>query len=224
MRVRRHLDLMRMAAVGHVSGVDQAALAWFLDSDFAKGLRGKSLGGQGGAAFKVAKAEMARYKVSEGDFVKMRTKAIGHSVDTSRLNHDALARFLDCDFAKGLKGKSRAKQSGSDRQVHARTPAWLWGACRDCSRPRLGGPPHLARRMEWTKSVRQSAERQLTSMVPTYPRPLGTRQRDLLAFGQCRKNGTKKKGNMQASRGNPPNPPTSTFSRQHRRQMENEPR
>jgi hypothetical protein len=124
---------MRMAAVGHdvdVSGVDQAALAWFLDSDFAKGLRGKSLGGQlggqGGLAFKAAKAEMAKHKVSEGDFVKMRMAAIGHSADVSGVDQAALAWFLVCDFAKTLQAKARANKSGSDRQVHARTPAWLW--------------------------------------------------------------------------------------------------
>jgi len=47
-----------------------------------------------------------------------------------------------------------------------------------------------------------------------------TRRRNLLAFGEYRKNETKKKGNIQAPQcGNPPNPPTSTFSRAHRSQM-----
>jgi hypothetical protein len=63
-------------------------------------------------------AEMAKHKVSEGDFVKMRKKAIEHSVDTSRLNRDALAWFLDCDFAKTLQARARAHHFGSLRQVH----------------------------------------------------------------------------------------------------------
>ena len=77
--------------------VDQAALGWFLDSEFAKGLRGKSLGGQDGAAFKAAKVEMAKHKVSEGDFVKKRIKAIGHSADVSGVDQAALKWFLDVD-------------------------------------------------------------------------------------------------------------------------------
>jgi len=40
-------------------------------------------------------------------------------------------RFLDFDFAKALQTKARAPQSGSLRQVHERTPAWLWRAYRD---------------------------------------------------------------------------------------------
>ena len=94
-------DLMRMAAVGYdvdVSGVDQTALACFLDSDFASGLRGKSLGGelggQRGSAFKMAKAEMEKRKESEGDFMKMRMAAVGHTVDISGVDQTALAWFL----------------------------------------------------------------------------------------------------------------------------------
>jgi hypothetical protein len=112
-------NLMRMAAVGHyvdVSGVDQASLAWFLDCDFAEGLRGKSLGvqlgGQGGAAFKAAQAEMATYKVSDHDFVRMRMEAVGHDVDVSGVDQTALAWFLNCDSAKGLRGKSLAANLG----------------------------------------------------------------------------------------------------------------
>jgi len=66
---------MRMTAVGHnidVSAVDHDTLAWFLDSDFAKGLLHKSRGGQGGTAFTAAKAEMAKYQISDVDFVLMR--------------------------------------------------------------------------------------------------------------------------------------------------------
>jgi hypothetical protein len=136
---------------------------------------------------------MAKHKVSEGDFVKMRMAAIGYSAVVSGVDQAALAWFLDSDFAKGLTGKSRANQSGLDRQVHARTPAWLWGAYRKnvgqgpvaaeaptpllfslpdlytndqdgffdglvqelltTTSARLGGPAHLPRRTEWTKSV-----------------------------------------------------------------------
>jgi hypothetical protein len=120
---------MRMAAVGHdvdVSDLDQDALAWFLESAFAKGLKGKSLGGQGGEAFTTAKAEMNKRKVSDGDFVRMRMAAVGHDVDVSDLNQDALAWFLDCAFAKGLKRKSLGGQAGSHRQVNEHTPEWLW--------------------------------------------------------------------------------------------------
>ena len=60
------------------------------------------------------------------DFVKMHMAAVGHDIDVSGVDQIALAWFLDSDFAKGLRGKSLGGQSGSDRQVHARTPAWLW--------------------------------------------------------------------------------------------------
>jgi hypothetical protein len=122
-----------MAAVGHnvdVSDLDQDALAWFLKSAFAKGLKGKSLGGQGGGqggeAFTTAKAEMAKYKVSDGDFVRMRMAAVGHNVDVSDLNQDALAWFLESAFAKSLKAHSLGGQGGSRRQVNEHTPEWLW--------------------------------------------------------------------------------------------------
>ncbi len=52
-----------MAAVGDnvdVSEVDQDTLAWFLDCSFAKALKGKSVGGQGGESFKAAKVKMAK--------------------------------------------------------------------------------------------------------------------------------------------------------------------
>jgi hypothetical protein len=122
-------DLMRMAAVGHnvdVSEVDQDALAWFLDSAFAKALKGKSLGGQGGEAFKAVKEEMGSRWVSDLDFVRMRMESVGHYVDLSGVDQDTLAWFRNCDFAKGLKGKSVGVQSGSNREVNNRTSEWLW--------------------------------------------------------------------------------------------------
>ena len=112
-------NLMRMAAVGHnvdVSDLNQDALAWFLESAFAKSLKRKSLGGQaggqGGEAFTTAKAEMAKRKVSDADFVRMRMAAVGHNVDVSDLNQDALAWFLKSAFAKSLKSKSLGGQAG----------------------------------------------------------------------------------------------------------------
>ena len=112
-------DLMRMAAVGHdvdVSMVDQEALAWFLDCGFGKALKGKSLGGvtggQGGIAFQAAQAEMAKYKISDAEFVRMRMAAVGHDVDVSMVEQESLAWFLDSAFAKGLKGRSDGRQGG----------------------------------------------------------------------------------------------------------------
>jgi hypothetical protein len=121
--------LVRMAAVGHdvdVSMVDQEALAWFLDCGFAKGLKGKSDGGQGGAAFQAAKGEMAKYKISDADFVRMRMAAVGRFVDLSEVDQTALAWFRSSEFAKGLKDRSLADQSGSKREVNKRTSEWLW--------------------------------------------------------------------------------------------------
>ena len=117
-------DLMRMAAVGHdvdVSMVDQEALVWFLDCGFAKGLKGKSdggrVGGQDGLAFKQAKAEMEKRGVSDGDFALVRMTAVGHDVDVSMVDQEALAWFLDCGFAKGLKDKSDGGQGGAAFQA-----------------------------------------------------------------------------------------------------------
>jgi hypothetical protein len=47
-------------------------------------------------------------------------------VDLSGVDQTALAWFHNCDLAKGLRGKSLNGQSGSKRQVNARTPEWLW--------------------------------------------------------------------------------------------------
>jgi hypothetical protein len=52
--------------------------------------------------------------------------AVGHNVDVSDLDQDALAWFLKSAFAKGLKGKSLGAQAGSHRQVNEHTPEWLW--------------------------------------------------------------------------------------------------
>jgi len=43
--------------------------------------------------------------VSDGDFDLMRMAAVGHDVDVSMVDQEALVWFLDCGFAKGLKGK-----------------------------------------------------------------------------------------------------------------------
>jgi hypothetical protein len=122
-------NLMRMAAVGDnvdVSEVDQDTLARFLDCSFAKALKGKLVDGQVGEAFKAAKAEMAKCEVSDSDFVKMRMAAVGHNVDVADMDQEALAWFLDCAFAKALKGKSLGGQAGSHRQVNEHEPNWLW--------------------------------------------------------------------------------------------------
>jgi hypothetical protein len=56
----------------------------------------------------------------------MRMAAVGHNVDVSEVDQEALAWFLDCAFAKSLKDKSLGGQSGSHRQVRKLTPQWLW--------------------------------------------------------------------------------------------------
>ena len=71
---------------------------------------------------------MAKYQISNGDFqvVLMRVSAAGHNIDVSGVDRDALAWFLNSAFARGLQGNSRGGQSGSKRQLLARTPEWLW--------------------------------------------------------------------------------------------------
>ena len=120
---------MRMAAVGHdvdVSMVEQESLAWFLDSAFAKGLKGRSDGRQGGIVFQAAKEEMAKYKISDAEFVHMRMAAVGHYVDLAGVDQTTLTWFRKCDFAKVLKSRSVGAQSGSKREVNKHTPEWLW--------------------------------------------------------------------------------------------------
>ena len=56
----------------------------------------------------------------------MRMAAVGHNVDVSDLNQDALAWFLESAFAKSLKAQSLGGQGGSRRQVNEHTPEWLW--------------------------------------------------------------------------------------------------
>lgn len=148
-----------------------------------------------------AKAEMAKHKVSDRDFVKMRMAALGHDVDVSGVDQ---AAFMDCDLPRASKPRHGPRNLGRNakyirehqhccgreyRQDVGEGPVAASGHCTLLFslpnlytndpvdifdglvlklRPHLEGPVHLARRIEWTTSVRQFATRHLTSMVPTY--------------------------------------------------------
>jgi hypothetical protein len=130
-------------------------------------------------------------------------------------------RFLDCDFAKALQAKARAPQSGTLRQVHERTTAWLWRAYRD----NVGEGPEAAEAhtpLLFSLQDLYTTDRdgffdglvqdQCGSHIPKSA--TGYQANRLACIRTAQKEWDEKNGNLQASRGSPPTPLTSTFSQE----------